>query len=99
MPDKDGVTGTMGNHGEWFFQKFHSRDQLRNLCNQYGLEILSFAPNSKVIAYCKKVTDLPVEDVKASIDNEFNMFYSDTERYDHADKVWAVLENCYNNVA
>jgi hypothetical protein len=88
MPDKDGITGLMGRHGEWFFQKFHGKEQIRELCKEHGMEVLKFAPNVKVFAHCRKVADLPVDVVKKSIYNEFNMYYSATDRYDHGDKVW-----------
>ncbi|MCL2305947.1 MAG: hypothetical protein FWC43_11445 [Planctomycetaceae bacterium] len=63
------------------------------------MEIVSFASNSKVIAYCKKVAELPACEVRESIFNEFNMAYSDTEQYDHAESVWQVLLGYYTERA
>jgi len=96
------ITGVMRNHGEWFFQKFHSGVELKSLCEDHGLSPVNVSKKgglvyfgSKLIAHCKKVNNLPVDVVKESIFNEFNMFYSQTERYDNADKVWDILSGYY----
>lgn len=61
--------------GRWFFQKFHSEDDVRRICDARGWKILALENDSDVAWQCvAEPSRLPSRDaVLESLDREFNM--------------------------
>ncbi len=91
--DKDGFTANY-REGQWFFQKFHNREQIINLLERYGFEIenMNFQnTKSSFQVECKKIKDLPIQEYIKAIDFEFNLPLPNGKRYNRQEDVKKAL--------
>jgi len=96
--DADGFTATY-RKGHWFFQKFHTREQVEELAKKHGLKILKmmFTKNESTwYCYCQKIADLPEEQYRKAVDFEFGLVLPNGKRYNRADEVWDAIERIYH---
>lgn len=72
--DEHGLTA-LYRKGRWFYQKFHSREDIKRICETRGWEMLKHTESSTAwqVQCVNANTDPPSEQVKAAIDREFNM--------------------------
>lgn len=73
--DKDGMTA-LYRKGAWFFQKFHSIPQVKDLANDYGLKISRHKHDAHKTSWqcvCLKQFELPIEQVMAAATFEFDL--------------------------
>lgn len=78
FPDKDGLTASL-REGVWFFQRFHTDEQIDALLERHGFrrEHHPFGAkrrdNSTWQLFARKVAEVPEEDARAAVEHEFNM--------------------------
>lgn len=78
--------------GKWFFQHFHTKDQIRKLMKEHGFEIVKLVYFSTSFAVeCKKVRNLSEEEYRKAIDFEFNLPLPNGKRYGRNEEVKNVL--------
>lgn len=97
--DKDGFTAAY-RRGQWFFQKLHTEQQIRDLAEKHGIKILKLEyskSESGWFAYGQKVANLPMEQYKKAIDFEFQLVLPGNKRYNRNNEVWDVIQQIYNN--
>ena len=71
--DENGLSANY-RKGQWFFQKFHTPEQVHELAERFGLEILKLKTSVNCWqAECRKIRDLSKEEYIAAIDFEFNL--------------------------
>jgi len=73
--DENNLTALYRN-GEWFYQKYHSRDEVRDLCDQYGYsckEMKGGGGDSSWQCMGIKTEELPVDQVTSAVKYEFEM--------------------------
>lgn len=95
--DKDGFTATY-RKGHWFFQKFHTREQVEELAKSHGLKILKmmFTKNESTwYCYCQKIADLPEEQYRKAVDFEFGLVLPNGKRYNRSKEVWDAVNRIY----
>lgn len=79
--DKDGLTSYM-REGQWYFQKFHTREAVDAICKRFGLDVFTSLNDNRMWQIgAKKVKELPDEQYMAAIDFEFNMRLPNNQRY------------------
>lgn len=83
FPDEHGFTA-LYRQGRWFYQKFHSRAQAAELTARFGFKAVNHdhgkASTTSWQIHARKVRDLPLPDVLAACDYEFNLHLGETER-------------------
>lgn len=73
--DADGFTANY-RKGQWYFQKFHTEEQMTELLNRNGFEVVNMdfkKSNSSFRIHCRKVRSLSTEEYIKAIDFEFNL--------------------------
>lgn len=96
--DSDGFTATY-RKGHWYFQKFHSREQVEKLASDHGLKILKmmYTKNESTwYCYCQKVKDLPKERYKHAVDFEFGLVLPNGKKYNREQDVWNAVNKIYH---
>lgn len=77
-PDENGLTATL-REGVWFFQRFHTDEQIADLLERHGFEPIPHPwggkPRDKATwqRFARKVAEVPEEDARAAVEHEFNM--------------------------
>lgn len=94
FPDEHGFTA-LYREGNWFYQKFHSKEDVVRLAERFGLKIIRHARNLQTTSWqveAEKVRELDRDAVRRAIEFEFNLPVGrDTRINRHAD-VLALLE-------
>ncbi len=91
--DDDGFSG-LYRKGRWFYQKFHSPEQVDGLVARHGLAMVRNVhtqSTSSWQAVATKVSELPHEVVDAAVVYEFNLPVSDTKRLNRHEDVLALF--------
>jgi ParB family chromosome partitioning protein len=89
--DDNGFSASF-NAGNWYYQKFHNRQEILSKANKHGLKTVSLFYDKKTwIAECVKASAPAQTEIMASVEREFNMRYSPNRRYDNAEYVMAAL--------
>lgn len=73
--DRSGMTALF-RKGEWFYQKFHGKADIARICERFGFTVVAEAGSSNETTFLFVATSaggLPLEQVEAAIDREFNM--------------------------
>lgn len=90
--DKDGFTASY-RKGNWYYQKFHSEKQVREMCAKHGFEVVEYIQYvTSWKAKLKKVRQVSDADVKKAIEYEFNLPLPNGKRYNRHTDVLKVLE-------
>lgn len=91
--DKDGFTGHM-REGSWYFQKYHSQDELAALVESHVGPVGKVVQNSGYwLMRAEKRVTLPEADVEASIRREFDLDWPEgkrVNRHEEAVAAWRV---------
>jgi ParB family chromosome partitioning protein len=89
--DKDGFSALF-RQGQWFYQKFHSAQQVRELAARFGFEILAHKhTGGSWQVTSRKVRELSSQEIAAAIDYEFNLAVGDRTRLGRHDDVKKAL--------
>ncbi len=91
--DNDGFTANY-REGQWFFQKFHDEEQIRELIERYGFKIekINFQKlQSSFQVECRKVKNLSRDEYIKAIDFEFNLPLPNGKRYNRQEDVKKAL--------
>lgn len=89
--DEQGFTA-LYRAGRWFFQKFHTAEQVAALCERHGLEVVDFARKGDGWqCHARKARDLPREQVAAAIAFEFDLPVGESRRIGRVADVSAAL--------
>ena len=89
--DDKGFTATY-REGKWFFQKFHTKEQVKQLATDNGFEIEDFYYNQDTFrCRLKKVKELPIEECIKAVDFEFNLPLPNGKSYNRQDDVKKIL--------
>jgi ParB family chromosome partitioning protein len=89
--DADGFTANY-RAGHWFFQHFHTKEDVYELMNKYGFNIVKFCDGgSSYQCECKKVKNLSKEQYIKAIDFEFNLPLPNGKRYGRNEEVKRAL--------
>lgn len=79
--DEHGLSGVM-REGQWYYQKFHSHEDVDAIINKYGLDVFTRKDNGKMWQIgAKKTFELPADQYMDAIDFEFNMTLPGGIRY------------------
>ena len=78
--DKDGFTGFL-KEGQWFFQLFHYREQIDNICQCYGWEVLSAKNTNYYFRAVRKTRELTPQQYREAILYEFNLKLPNGQSY------------------
>lgn len=79
--DKDGFVGCL-REGQWYFQKYHTKEDVEKIIEEMGLEILVNKRNKGMWQVGGiKTRDFTDDVYKAAIDFEFNMKLPNDKRY------------------
>lgn len=73
--DADGFTA-LYRKGHWFYQKFHSVEQIKELADRFGFEIVRIATNLQSTSWqaaARKVRDVSLEDAESAAAYEFEL--------------------------
>lgn len=90
-PDENGFTATY-REGKWFFQKFHTKEQVEQLAIDNGFEIEDiFFDANTFKCRLKKVKDLTLEEYIKAVDFEFNLPLPNGKSYNRQNDVKKVL--------
>ena len=91
--DKDKFTGTY-RKGNWYYQKFHSFEDVEKLIKLYGFKVIRHAAHTETSwqVYAQKVVDLSIEEQKAGIDFEFNLPLPNNTTYHRNEEVFEALQ-------
>jgi len=85
--DENGLTAFM-QEGQWFFQKFLTRDQVEALFDRYGFEPFIRYESSGYWGFgAKKVRELTREQYIEAVDYEFNLNLPNHQRYGRQEDV------------
>ncbi len=90
--DSDGMSGTY-REGQWYFQKFHSREQAYALMERFGFAVEKYT-EYKGISFqmeCKKVRSLTTEQYVNAINFEFNLPLPNDQRYNRHEEMLQAL--------
>ncbi len=89
--DENGFTGNY-REGKWYFQKFHTEEQIKKLFEANGFEIkkLAYGDNSWQVE-CKKVRNLSLDEYIEAIDFEFNLILPNGKSYNRHEEIKKVL--------
>lgn len=96
--DADGFTATY-RKGHWYFQKFHTREQVEALARDHGLKILKmmYTKNESTwYCYCKKIADLPEKQYRKAVNFEFGLVLPNKKKYNREEDVWNVVKQIYH---
>jgi ParB family chromosome partitioning protein len=87
--DRDGISGIWLRFGQWFFQKFHTKDQAEALCDKFiGAPVLK--TNSVYwFASCVKRVELPDDVVEGALRREFDLEWPQGRRVARAEQAVA----------
>lgn len=81
FPDQDGFTSVM-REGQWFFQKFHTKEQVQAIIDRLGLDVIASRRDSGCWQVGGiKTRELTDEEYMSAIDFEFNMRLPNNQRY------------------
>lgn len=90
--DADGFTAQY-RQGNWFFQKFHSRETLEKSLAAVGLKIADYhRDNAAWRCRCERVRELTPEEKRKGIEFEFNLPLPNGKRYNRHGDMIAALE-------
>lgn len=90
-PDENGFTATY-REGKWFFQKFHTKEQVEQLAIDNGFEIEDiFFDANTFKCRLKKVKDLTLEEYIKAVDFEFNLPLPNGKSYNRQDDIKKAL--------
>ena len=98
MFDENGFTANF-RKGNWFYQKFHSKDEIERKLLDTGFSDISYS-NSSITSFqvtCKKINSLSLDAMKSAIDFEFNLPLPNGKRYNRHEEMWQVISNEYRN--
>lgn len=89
--DENGFTGNY-REGKWYFQKFHTPQQIEKLFEENGFKIkkLVYGDNSWQVE-CQKVRNLTFKEYIEAIDFEFNLILPNGKSYNRHEEVKKVL--------
>ena len=89
--DENGFTGNY-REGKWYFQKFHTPQQIEKLFEENGFKIkkLVYGDNSWQVE-CQKVRNLTLKEYIEAIDFEFNLILPNGKSYNRHEEVKKVL--------
>jgi ParB family chromosome partitioning protein len=95
FPDKDGFTA-LYRDGRWFYQKFHTKPEAAAIAPRFGFRALvhSHTGTSWQIEAVKE-RDLPLDDMLAACDYEFDLPVSDDRRLGRGEDVKAAVRAIY----
>jgi ParB family chromosome partitioning protein len=88
--DEDGFTAKLRD-GSWFFQKYHSREQITSLVEKFIGPIETIRGEAYWLVKARKTVNLPDDQVQASIEREFNLDWPDgmrVNRHEEALTAW-----------
>lgn len=89
--DDNGFTATY-REGKWFFQKFHTEEQVIQLAADNGFDIEEIVFNQSTFrCRLRKVRDLSVEEYIKAVDFEFNLPLPNGKSYNRQDDMKKVL--------
>lgn len=89
--DADGFTANY-REGHWFFQHFHTKENVYELMQKYGFNVIKFKDSgSSFQCECKKVKSLSKEQYTKAIDFEFNLPLPNGARYGRNEEVKRAL--------
>lgn len=89
--DRDGFTAHF-RRGNWYFQKYHSRETFEASLSTAGLRVDKFVDNkSSFWAQCSKASEIDCAAIKAAIDFEFNLPLPGGRTYNRNQEVLQVL--------
>lgn len=78
--DENGLTAIMV-EGQWFYQKFHSKEDVQKIIDDYGFDVFYSDRDSYWRLGVTKTRELTDEEYMAAIDYEFNMKLPNGKRY------------------
>lgn len=78
--DENGLTAIMV-EGQWFYQKFHSKEDVQKLIDDFGFKVFYSDRDSYWRLGVEKTRELSDEEYMAAIDYEFNMKLPNNQRY------------------
>lgn len=96
--DGDGFTATY-RKGHWYFQKFHTREQVEALAKDHGLRIIKmmYTKNESTwYCFCEKIADLSEEQYKKAVDFEFGLVLPNGKKYNREKDVWDAVSKIYH---
>jgi len=97
--DANGLAG-MYREGKWFFQKYHTKDDVARLCETYGLRVLnSHRDRSAWQIEAVKVRELDRLSVEAAIRFEFDLPLVGERRIGRALDMTAAMERFYAGIS
>lgn len=89
--DDDGLSGTY-REGQWYFQKFHSKEQAYALLERYGFVVDKYTDNGiSFQMQCSKVRSLTKEQYVNGISFEFNLPLPKGQRYNRHEEMLLAL--------
>ena len=76
--------------GRWFYQKFHTKEQVVELCDTYGLKFILQKNKHGSSWQCEaiKQKQLSLAQIETAIKNEFNMKINDVDSLNKGDVAW-----------
>lgn len=78
--------------GNWYYQHFHTKEQIAESCKKAGLHIDSLKwGGSSFQVECSMARDLTEEEARNAIDFEFTLPLPGGKRYKRNDEVWSAL--------
>lgn len=92
--DYNGFTANY-REGQWYYQKFHSQEQLKELLYRFGFEIVKMnfpRKGSSFQVMCRKVHELCNEEYIKAIDFEFNLPLPNNRNYNRHEDVKRALK-------
>lgn len=90
--DKDGFTASF-RKGNWYYQKFHSEKQVKELCEKHGFEVIEYTVTANAWkAKLKKVRQVSDENVKKAIQFEFNLPLPNGKSYNRQNDVLKAID-------
>lgn len=90
-PDENGFTATY-REGKWFFQKFHTKEQVEKIASENGFEIEEVVFDTNTFkCRLKKVRELSMQEYIDAVNFEFNLPLPNGKSYNRQDDIKKVL--------
>lgn len=95
--DKDGFSALYRN-GKWFFQKYHSKTQVDELCRKHLLDMVNHQRNTSTTSWqvsATKSDHVPLSRALSAAEFEFNLAVGESRTINRHDDVMQVIRSLY----